>query len=302
MLVLLDLDDVAVLKGPPDNVRLVADALDVLGLLDGAPELVKLGELEKVPDVGEGGSDDGALNDLVGRGDGFLSRHGEDGWSVLLVSGVLVMLKSDGQLMNLSRTAEQCWVLGQVKLEMSDEISQTAAAELRHAEVIQRGQGVGLPHTGSHLSLHDACLLISEASLTNWLVVVAIVQLQTAMNPSSSLPKEVGVRAGSRRFHIFGYLEGTNSSERCWLFVGSAHQIKAPNVNVQPAASFSVPPTCGGWLQPLCQHAAPGRVGCRENQRDWHRLHALTCRCRSSLEVLHRLEMVGTERRGCGKH
>lgn len=73
--------------------------------------------------------------------------------------------------MNLSRTAEQCWVLGQVKLEMSDEISQTAAAELRHAEVIHRGQGVGLPHTGSHLSLHDACLLISEASLTNWLVV-----------------------------------------------------------------------------------------------------------------------------------
>lgn len=85
VLVLLDLDDVAVLKGPPDNVRLVADALGVLGLLDGAPELVKLGELEEVPDVGEGGSDDGALNDLVGRGDGFLSRHGEDGWGVVLV-------------------------------------------------------------------------------------------------------------------------------------------------------------------------------------------------------------------------
>lgn len=40
-------------------------------------------------------------------------------------------------------------------------------------------------------------------------------------------------------------------------------------------ASFSVPPTCGGGLQQLCQHAAPGRVGCWENQRDSHRLHAL---------------------------
>lgn len=50
--------------------------------------------------------------------------------------------------MNLSRTAEQWWVLGQVKLDTLDEISQTAAAELRHAEVIQRGQGVGLPTHG----------------------------------------------------------------------------------------------------------------------------------------------------------
>jgi len=139
VLVLLDLDDVAVLERPPDNVRLVADTLDVLRLFDGAPELVKLGELEEMPNVGEGGSDDGTLNDLVGRGDGPLSRHGEVGWGIELVIDLLMSGDVGYETMNLSRTAEQCWVLGQVKLDMSDEheISQTAAAELRHKEVIQ---------------------------------------------------------------------------------------------------------------------------------------------------------------------
>lgn len=54
VLLLLDLNDGAILEGPSDNVRLVAGALDVLAALEGGPELAEFLELDKVPDVGEG--------------------------------------------------------------------------------------------------------------------------------------------------------------------------------------------------------------------------------------------------------
>ena len=69
VLVLLDLDDAAVLEGPAHHVRLAAGALDVLGLVDGGPELVEVGQLDEVPHVRELGADNGALDHLVGGGD-----------------------------------------------------------------------------------------------------------------------------------------------------------------------------------------------------------------------------------------
>lgn len=55
MLLLLDLNDGAVLEVPLDNVGLLRGTLGVLGLLEGRPELVEVLELDEVPDVGEGG-------------------------------------------------------------------------------------------------------------------------------------------------------------------------------------------------------------------------------------------------------
>ena len=81
MLVLLDLNLGAVLEGPPHHVRFVADALDVLGALNGAPELGKVGQLDKVPDVREWGANHGALDHLVGGGDGFSCHFRVDGVS-----------------------------------------------------------------------------------------------------------------------------------------------------------------------------------------------------------------------------
>lgn len=58
------------------------------------------------------------------------------------------------------------------------------------------------------------------------------------------------------------------------LFVGSAHQIKAQMVKVQPVASFSLPPTAAAaTLSARCTWAV-WEAGW-ENQRDWHRLHVL---------------------------
>lgn len=69
MLILLDLNYTAVLEAPAHHVGLAAGALDVLGLVDGVPELVELGQLDVVPDMRERRADDGALNHLVGSGD-----------------------------------------------------------------------------------------------------------------------------------------------------------------------------------------------------------------------------------------
>lgn len=74
VLLLLDLNDGAVLESPLDNVGLLAGALDVLGAAEGRPELGEVLELDEVPDVGERGADDGRLADGGGGGDG---RHGE---------------------------------------------------------------------------------------------------------------------------------------------------------------------------------------------------------------------------------
>lgn len=51
VLLLLDLNDGAVLEVPSDNVRLLRGALDPLALVESAPELAELLELDEVPDV-----------------------------------------------------------------------------------------------------------------------------------------------------------------------------------------------------------------------------------------------------------
>jgi hypothetical protein len=81
VLLLLDLDDGAVLESPLDNVGLLGGALDVLGAGEGRPELGEVLDLDQVPDVGERGLDDGRLADGGGGGDG---RHFES-----VVRGVL---------------------------------------------------------------------------------------------------------------------------------------------------------------------------------------------------------------------
>ena len=55
VLLLLDLDDGAVLEVPLDNVGLLRGALGVLGLVESRPELVEVLELDEVPDVRERG-------------------------------------------------------------------------------------------------------------------------------------------------------------------------------------------------------------------------------------------------------
>lgn len=83
MLLLLDLNDGAVLESPLDNVGLLAGALDVLRRAEGRPELGEVLDLDEVPDVGERGADDGRLADGGGGGDG---RHG-GGCVVVLLRG-----------------------------------------------------------------------------------------------------------------------------------------------------------------------------------------------------------------------
>lgn len=75
MLVLLDLDDVAILESPPHNVGFLAGALDMLGLGDSRPELVELLELDEVPGKRERSLDHGTLDDLTDEAKG-LARHG----------------------------------------------------------------------------------------------------------------------------------------------------------------------------------------------------------------------------------
>jgi hypothetical protein len=55
VLLLLDLDDGAVLELPLDNVGLLRGTLGVFGLVESRPELVEVLELDEVPDVGERG-------------------------------------------------------------------------------------------------------------------------------------------------------------------------------------------------------------------------------------------------------
>lgn len=55
VLLLLDLNDGAVLEVPLDNVGLLRGTLGVFGLVEGRPELVEVLELDEVPDVRERG-------------------------------------------------------------------------------------------------------------------------------------------------------------------------------------------------------------------------------------------------------
>lgn len=63
VLLLLHLQNSAILEGPLDNVGLLVRSLDILALRDGGPELGEVLKLDVVPDVGEGSLDDGGLND-----------------------------------------------------------------------------------------------------------------------------------------------------------------------------------------------------------------------------------------------
>ena len=72
VLLLLDLEDGAVLEGPLDDVGVGGGSLDPFAGLEGRVELGEVLELDEVPDVGEGGLDDGGLVDRGGGGDG---RH-----------------------------------------------------------------------------------------------------------------------------------------------------------------------------------------------------------------------------------
>lgn len=72
VLLLLDLNDGAVLEGPLDDVGLLVGALDVLAALKGGPELAEVLDLDEVPDVRERGADDGRLAD---GGTGGNGRH-----------------------------------------------------------------------------------------------------------------------------------------------------------------------------------------------------------------------------------
>lgn len=70
MLLLLHLLLGAVLECPLDNVGLAGCVLDKLAFLERSPELAEVLELDQVPDIAEGGLDDGGLVDRGGSGDG----------------------------------------------------------------------------------------------------------------------------------------------------------------------------------------------------------------------------------------
>ena len=72
MLLLLDLEGLAVLECPLNDVGLGRGALDEFALLELRPELAEVLELDQVPDIAEGCVDDGRLANGGGSGDG---RH-----------------------------------------------------------------------------------------------------------------------------------------------------------------------------------------------------------------------------------
>jgi hypothetical protein len=72
VLLLLNLEDGTVLEGPLDDVGVGRRALDPFGGFEGRVELREVLELDEVPDVAEGGLNDGGLDDRGGGRDG---RH-----------------------------------------------------------------------------------------------------------------------------------------------------------------------------------------------------------------------------------
>jgi hypothetical protein len=73
VLLLLDLDNSAVLEGPLDDIGLIRSTLDPVALLKRRPELAEVLKLDQVPDIAEGCLDDGRLAD--GGGGGDAGRH-----------------------------------------------------------------------------------------------------------------------------------------------------------------------------------------------------------------------------------
>ena len=73
MLFLLHLLLGAILKGPLDDVGLMRGTLDMMALLKLCPEVMKVLELDQMPDLGERGSNDGGFCDRGRSGDA--ARH-----------------------------------------------------------------------------------------------------------------------------------------------------------------------------------------------------------------------------------
>lgn len=63
MLFLLHLLLSPILEGPLDDIGLMRGTLDMMALLKLCPEVVKVLELDQMPDLGERGSNDGGLCD-----------------------------------------------------------------------------------------------------------------------------------------------------------------------------------------------------------------------------------------------
>ena len=78
VLLLLHLQDRAILESPLDNIRLLGSSLDPLAGLQLAPELGELRELDQVPDVAQRRVDDSGLGDGVGSWD--LGSHSCSCW------------------------------------------------------------------------------------------------------------------------------------------------------------------------------------------------------------------------------
>lgn len=86
VLLLLDLNDGAVVEGPADNVSLLVGALDVVAALESRPELAEVLELDEVPDVGERGCYSNSISDMEGIG-AFCSFR-VIGWWYKLSNGI----------------------------------------------------------------------------------------------------------------------------------------------------------------------------------------------------------------------
>lgn len=69
VLLLLHIQHRPILERPLHNIRLLGRALDPLALLELAPELAEVLQLDEVPDGGEGRGDDGRLADRGGGWD-----------------------------------------------------------------------------------------------------------------------------------------------------------------------------------------------------------------------------------------
>ena len=69
MLLLLNLQNGPILKGPLHNIGIRGSALDGLALGESGPEIAEILELDHVPDIAEAGFDDGGFGDVDGGWD-----------------------------------------------------------------------------------------------------------------------------------------------------------------------------------------------------------------------------------------
>lgn len=73
MLLLLNIQDGAILECPLHDVRFRRGPLDEVGFVELGPEFVEVLQLDEVPNLGERGGDDGGFGDGGGCGDA--GRH-----------------------------------------------------------------------------------------------------------------------------------------------------------------------------------------------------------------------------------